>query len=231
MLQMLLASENLLFSAALMLLVLIAVAEVSALLIGQSLSGTLDSLLPETEINPHTEIGAVDADTALSRLLGWLRIGQVPLLMLLVIFLLNFGVLGFLLQGLSMTLLGFYLPAIVAGFATFFLVLPCVRFWGGMMEKVMPRDETTAVSADTLIGRIGVITLGTARADTPAEAKVRDEHGFSHYLQVVPDDASEELPQGSVILVISRVSGTYKVIKNSNPWLNDQPGNIDQPNH
>jgi hypothetical protein len=231
MLQMLLASENLLFSAALMLLVLIALAELSALLIGQSLSGSFDSLLPDTDITPHAEVGAADADTALSRLLGWLRIGEVPLLMLLVIFLLNFGLLGLLLQGLFMALLGFYLPGILAGFATFFLVLPCVRFWGGVIEKVMPRDETTAVSAETLVGRIGVITLGTARTNTPAEAKVKDEHGFSHYLQVIPDNAAEELPQGSVVLVVSRESGTYKVIKNPNPYLNDQVSNLDPPNH
>ena len=99
MLSLMLASENLAFSIALVLMIMIAVLEGIAALLGVGMSSALESLLPESELSPHTEVGQVDADTALSRFLGWLRIGEVPLLMLLVVFLLCFGLLGLLLQG------------------------------------------------------------------------------------------------------------------------------------
>lgn len=220
--ELLLATENRLFSMALALMLLIALAEVAALFVGQSLSEGMDTLLPESLINPHAEVGLADADTALSRLLGWLRIGQVPLLMLLVILLLSFGLLGLLIQGASKFLLGFLLPMVLAAPLAFLLALPCVRFLGGVLEKVIPRDETTAVSADTLVGRIGIVTLGTARSTVPAEARVKDEHGYNHYVRVVPDDAAAFLPQGSVILLVSRAGGIYKAIDNPNPYLEDQ---------
>lgn len=228
--QLLVASENQLFSVALALMLLIALAELASLLLGQSLSDSLDSLLPDSVLSPQADVGAVEADTALSRLLGWLRVGQVPLLMLLVVFLLNFALAGLLLQGLWSLLVGVYLPSLLAAVVAFLLALPCVRFWGGILEKVLPRDETTAVSADTLIGRIGVITLGTARVTSPAEAKVKDEHGYSHYVHVVPDDPAVELAQGCVILLITREGGLYKVIENSNPYLHDATGRTDQNN-
>lgn len=219
--ELLLASENFAFSVALALMLLIGITEVCALVVGHSLSGSLDSLLPDAELNPHTEVGLTDADGALSRLLGWLRIGQVPLLMLLVIFLFNFGVLGLLLQGVLRAAVGMMLPGWLAAPLVLVASLPGVRFCGGVLQQVMPRDETTAVSDDALIGRAGIITLGIARAETPAEARVKDQHGYNHYLRVVPDIGGQELQQGTSILVVSREGGVYTVIENSNPHLTD----------
>ena len=94
MFSLMLASENMVFSIALVLMLMIAVLEGVAALFGAGMSSALESLLPESELNPHTEVGQIEADTALSRFLGWLRIGEVPILMLLVIFLLCFSLLG-----------------------------------------------------------------------------------------------------------------------------------------
>ena len=219
--RLLLAEENLLFSAALMLMLMIAMLEVVAILVGQSISGSLESLVPDDLFSPHTEIGLSDTDTSLSRLLGWLRIGEVPLLMLLVLFLFTFGILGLVLQTLSHSLLGFYLPLWIAGIAALILSIPCVRFLGGILHRLLPGDETSAVSADDLIGRLAAITLGTARSGFPAEAKVKDQHGYTHYLRVEPDDPKTVLPAGSIVLLLSRDGGLYKVMENPNPHLSD----------
>ena len=222
MLSLMLASENLAFSIALVLMIMIAVLEGVAALLGAGMSSALESLLPESELSPHTEVGQVDADTALSRFLGWLRIGEVPLLMLLVIFLFSFGLSGLLLQGLFQAITGWLAPGWLAVPLVLVASLPLVRLGGGVLQAVMPRDETTAVTEDSLLGRIAVITLGTARQNYPAEARVKDQHGYTHYLQLEPDAEGDEFLQGTEVLLLSRQGAVYKGIKNSNPHLSDQ---------
>lgn len=222
MIGLILASENMAFSIALALMLMIAVLEGVAALFGAGVSSALDSLLPDSDISPHTEVGQIDADTALSRFLGWLRIGEVPLLMLLVVFLLSFGLLGLLLQGAVQNTLGFLVPAWLAVPTVFMLSLPLVRLGGGVLQAIMPRDETSAVSEDSLLGRIAVITLGNARAGYPAEAKVRDQHGYSHYIQLEPDGPDDEFVQGDEVLLLSRQGSVYKAILNPNPHLSAQ---------
>lgn len=220
---LLLATENKVFTIALALMLLIAVLEVVALFVGNSMSDALDSLLPETDLHAHAEIGHPDNDAALSRFLGWLRIGQVPLLMLLVVWLCNFGLLGLLLQALSHSLLGWYLPLLVSLPLTFMLSLPLLRFGGGVLQKVMPKDETTAVSEDSLIGRVAIITLGQARQGFPAEARVKDQHGYSHYIRLEPDSSGCSFDQGSEVLLLTRQGTVYQGILNTNKHLSDQP--------
>jgi hypothetical protein len=222
MLSLMLASENLAFSIALVLMIMIAVLEGLAALLGAGMSSALESLLPESDLSPHTEVGQVDADTALSRFLGWLRIGEVPLLMLLVIFLFSFGLSGLLLQGWLQALTGWLAPGWLAVPLVFVASLPLVRLGGGVLQAVMPRDETTAVTEDSLLGRIAVITLGTARQNYPAEARVKDQHGYTHYLQLEPDAEGDEFLQGTEVLLLSRQGAVYKGIKNINPHLSDQ---------
>ncbi|GAB60018.1 YqiJ family protein [Rheinheimera nanhaiensis] len=222
MFSLMLASENMAFSIALVLMLMIAVLEGVAALFGTGVSSALDSLLPESELSPHAEVGQIDSDTALSRFLGWLRIGEVPLLMLLVIFLLCFGLLGLLLQGVLHSVLGVLAPGWLAVPIVLLLSLPFVRFGGGVLQAIMPRDETSAVTEDSLIGRIAVITLGTARVGYPAEAKVRDQHGYSHYVQLEPDDAAAEFIQGNEVLLLSRQGAVYKAMLNPNPHLSEQ---------
>jgi len=222
MLELLLASENLAFSIALVLMLMIAVLEGMAAMLGVGLSSSLESLLPEADFNPHAEMGQAEASSALSRFLGWLRIGQVPLLMLLVVFLLNFGLTGLILQAICISTIGFYLYGWLASISALLLTLPLVRFWGGVLQRIMPRDETTAVTADSLLGRIALITLGTARHNYPAEARVKDQFGYSHYIRLEPDNQDEEFIQGTQVLLLSRHAGIYKGMKNPNPHLTDQ---------
>ena len=219
---LMLASENMVFSIALVLMLMIAVLEGVAALFGAGMSSALESLLPESELNPHTEVGQIEADTALSRFLGWLRIGEVPILMLLVIFLLCFSLLGLALQAVVHSITGALAPGWLAVPVALVLSLPLVRLGGGILQTIMPKDETSAVSEDSLIGRVAVITLGSARRGYPAEAKVRDQFGYSHYIQVEPESAEEEFHQGTEVLLLTRHSAIYTAMENPNPHLSDR---------
>jgi membrane protein implicated in regulation of membrane protease activity len=219
MLSLMLASENMAFSIALVLMLMIAVLEGVAALFGAGVSSALESLLPESELSPHAEVGSIDSDTALSRFLGWLRIGEVPLLMLLVIFLLCFGLTGLLLQAVIQSATTMLAPFWLAVPVALLLSLPLVRFGGGVLQAVMPKDETSAVSEDSLLGRVAVLTLGTARCGYPAQAKVRDQFGYSHYVQVEPETDPIEFVQGAEVLLLTRQGSVYKAIANPNPHL------------
>ena len=56
---------------------------------------------------------------------------------------------------------------------------------------MIPKDETTAVSDASLVGRVGTIVIGTASAGRPAETRVHDEHGTTHYIMVEPEGPDE----------------------------------------
>ena len=221
MLAMILASENIAFSAALLLMLMIALLEGVGMLFGLGISNLLESVLPETDFSPHAEVAQLDAQSALSRFLGWLRVGQVPLLMLLMVFLLCFGLLGLIVQNILHELSGWLAPGWIAAPLIMLLSLPLVRSCGGLLQWLMPKDETTAVSSESLIGRIATITLGTAAYGYPAEARVKDQHGYSHYIQLEPDDANHVFEQGTAILVLSREGAIYRGIRNPNPYLTE----------
>ena len=66
MLAMMLASENIAFSAALLLMLMIALLEGVGMLFGLGLSNLLESVLPETDFSPHAEVAQLDAQSAAS---------------------------------------------------------------------------------------------------------------------------------------------------------------------
>ena len=226
------ADENLPFSVALAVMFGIAILEGVLTVIGFGLSNVIDSLLPDHDFDPHIDFdpagevhgdihGEIGSQSALSKLLSWLRVGKVPVLMLLVVFLTAFGLIGLSLQGFIHGVTGSMLPAAIASIPAFLLSLPVVRVMGSVIAVVMPQDETEAVGRETLVGRIGIITLGTARQGHAAEARVRDAHGTSHYVMVEPNVA-EEFTRGDQVLLVKDEGAVFKVIKNISSSLVDE---------
>jgi hypothetical protein len=83
----------------------------------------------------------------------------------------------------------------------------------------MPKDETSAVSELSLIGRAGIIVRGTATQSLAAEAKVRDAYGRAHYVLVEPDFADQSFAEGSDVLLVKKVGVRYRCIRNPHPEL------------
>jgi len=218
MIELLMAGPNLPFAVALCVMLVIAVIEGVAMLLGAGLSDVLDSMLPEIDLD--VDFDADVSPSTFSRLLGWLRIGRVPALMLLVVLLTAFGLIGLLLQSFANGLLGTYMPAMVAVIPAFFLSLPVVRVAGGALGAIMPTDETDAVYSDTFIGRTATIILGEATLGSSAEAKLTDEHGHTHYVMVEPDIAGTSFPQGSRVLLTEQSGAVFKAIVSNSTGLN-----------
>jgi len=86
--------------------------------------------------------------------------------------------------------------------------------------KTIPKDEPPAVSQDTLIGRVGVIVIGQARTGSPAQVRVKDGFGQTHYVMAEPDGEGV-LKQGEAVLLVSLEGNTFKAILNPSGSLVD----------
>jgi hypothetical protein len=205
------AAEAWPFVVATGLLLLITAAEGLALLVGVSVFHWLDHWLPDLS---HAEHGPIDKG------LGWLQVGRVPALALLVIFLAAFAMTGFALNMVAHRLLDLWVPvwlsipiAAVAG-------LPIVRILGAGVARLVPSDESFAVTLDSLVGRVATVLGGTARNGYPAEAKVLNQHGQTLYVMVEPDTADAIFEAGASVLLVRQIAGTrFSGIANPRPDL------------
>jgi hypothetical protein len=216
MFEFLTAGPNLPFAVALALMLLLATIELIGFALGMGASDFLDGLLPEFGDADGSELaGASLAD----RFMGWLHFGKVPVLILLAVYLTGFGFIGLALQGAFHAVSGAMLPGWLAAIAVAPLALPWVRVVGGGVARIMPRDETQVVSRSALVGRVATIVIGTASAGSPAQAKVRDQHGQTHYVMVEPDQAGDRFSAGETVLLVAEAGPIYRVIRNDNPAL------------
>lgn len=206
------AQENVLFGIAICLMLIIAFFEGVGVLFGAALSDTLDGFIPDFDLDADPEIGDVGSQGALSRLLGWLRVGKVPILMLLVVFLFWFGVIGYSFNFVAYGVFGLMLPSVISAPAAVFLALPCTRFGGGILEWAMPKDETSAIKRDVFVGRIAHVTVGTATVERAAEAKVIGPHGTAHYILVRPDTGHGPFTSVQPLLIVRQHGSEFIVI-------------------
>jgi membrane protein implicated in regulation of membrane protease activity len=194
------------FGAALAVMVGLSVLEGVGLLLAHSPSQMLDGLLP-------------DAPDGFDGPLGWLHVGKVPLLVLLILFLTGFALTGYLIQGMALSLTGHLLPTWGASIPAALAGLSITSGLGSLLAHVIPRDESSAVSEQSLIGRAGVVVRGIARTGYAAEAKVRDMHGRTHYVMVEPDLPEQVFEEGASVLLVKKSGVSFRCIPNPHPEL------------
>ena len=213
-----LAPETWPFAVAGLLMLSIAAIEGIALMIGTSAMGWLDSLLhhsPDALLH-HSP----DAPESPDSWLGWLHLGRVPLLILVVLFLALFALVGFALNLAAAGVFGALIPPLIAAPVAAVAALPLMRVCAGVIAHLIPSDQTYAVSLDTLVGRVAVIVSGTARLGYPSQGKVTSEHGQVHYVMVEPDAAEVTFAQNDAVLLVKRLSATrFQAIRNPRPGL------------
>ena len=215
-----LQGENLAFTIALGIFGLIAALELLGALLGASLSDAIDSLLPDLDLDVDIDID-LDADVDVpdasglssgAGILDWLCVGRVPVLILFVIFLFTFGAAGLLLQAFLQEMTGWTLPGLLAAVPALAVALPMVHFAGRGIARVMPQEETYAVSDSSFIGQVATVTLGVAEFGNPAQAKLKDRHDRTHYVQVEPDEPGACFETGSQVLLVRRDGAVFKVV-------------------
>ena len=216
----LLVPHNSVFAAAFVLLLCFALLEGISLILGLGISDFLSDLLglPDgADSVPDTSTEA--ASGVVSPLLSWLEIGKVPVLVSLCAFLAAFSITGMLLQQFLVLIGPGPLLPVVAAVVAFFAALPVLKFANRLLARLLPQDETSAFPPDLLIGRVGVVTIGTATAGRAAEVKVTGPDGRCHYVMAFVTGGN--VPQSGEILLQSRdvSTGHYRGAPNHNPDL------------
>jgi hypothetical protein len=201
----LLLSDNLPFSLAIAFVVLLGVVEAISMVLGLSLLGALDELSP-IDIDTDFEASA----TGITGVVGWLCLDRLPLLIWLVLMLTSFAIAGFSVNYVAMSFYGSLPQVISVPVALLFSALSC-RFLGAKLARLLPKNESSAVSVDDLSGLIGVITMGSARRGFPSEAVVRDHFNQKHYVLVEPESAEGELAKGTQVVLLHRTGNVWSV--------------------
>jgi len=198
------ASENVIFSAALLLMLLIGAVQALGIV------GDVDG----------AHVGDHDGDAgAAEALLAWAGIGRVPFLMWLVVFLALFGTLGLGFQQLLTALTGGPATSLLAAPVAAVAALPPTGAAARVIARVFPGIETTAIDRDELIGTRATITVGTASPGNPAPAKCTDRHGQAHQIMVEPDSADQRFQTGETILLVKRDGEIFKGFSNGDFYL------------
>jgi hypothetical protein len=200
------SGDNVPFFAALLLMLLIGVVEALGLGGGATLAEGVDA---DGDALGHPS------------LLNWLNVGKLPLLMLIVVFLFSFGLVGLVLQQLLAGIFGRPGPWWLAVPLAVAAALPFTRLFGRLVAKILPGDETTAVSRETLVGRWATIVTGKAEVGSAAQARVRDAHGQTHYVMIEPDDAGEVFEEGSQVIIVRHAGARFFAIQNTSASLRD----------
>lgn len=131
----------------------------------------------------------------------WLGFGKVPFILWMAGVLTAFGLSGYVLQSIASGVLGTPVNAALAAVVALVPGLTIGRWFANQLGRIVPKTETTAINRRSLGGRMGVIAQGTARRGKPAQARIRDGHGNTHYVRVEPVDDDMELPRGTEILI------------------------------
>jgi len=220
-----LAWENLPFTIALGLMIAIGLLEGITTILGFGASSFIESMMPNTDIDLDIDVdmdadipggvsGDIGSSGALSNLLGWFNIGRVPVLILFILFLFGFGMIGLIIQSVANNSAGQLLPVVIPSVAAFAAAIIFVKFSGMALAKLIPKDETEAVSEDSFIGRVAVITMGTAKSGKPAQARLRDRHGQVHYIMVEPDSEAYCFEAESEVLPVRQSGAVFYAIPN-----------------
>lgn len=204
-----LASQNLVFVSAGILILVLFLLEVVGSLVAASPSQLLDATL-----------GAeVDLDVGVDDVLDPYHLGKVPWLVRLVVFLSVFSCAGLASQALCTMAFGALAPSWLVGGAVSVLGLWTTRRFSYQFARWMPSSETFAVSGTSFVGAAGRIHGGDARRGYGAQLRVRDPHGRVHYLLVEPE-ADEVLVEGTPVLVTAQQGARYLVRTHPEPnWV------------
>lgn len=199
--------SNIIFSISLSLMLMFAALECVLLFLGGGSQGILEQFLPDDPQQP--ELNFEHDQSLFSKVFNWLYLGRLPLFIWLIIFLTTYGLSGLIIQGIFEHFSGQLFNPWIISPACLFLCMPLVRYSAMFAEKILPKDETTAIHSEELVGRIATIILGDAKINSPAQAKVQDQHGQTHYVLVEPEQ-DEILNQGQQVVLTQKTKNGFQ---------------------
>ena len=217
-----LAAENTSFAVAGIVTLAIGAMQLLGLILGLGLSEAFENLLPDAEVDLDASLeGDIDVDldadpslgeaSLLGQFFGWLNVGRVPVLVLLLTFLTSFAVTGYIVQAVALGVTGL-LPSLLVGPLALAAALPATRATSRVLGRILPKEETYAISPEELVGEIATVTLGPIRRRTAGKARVMDAHGNLHFVRVRSARPDASFDVGAEVLLVRREGSIFEAI-------------------
>ena len=180
--------------------------ELLSLILGLGFSQFIDNIFDGGDIALEAD---VDSDVEfengfVSKYIAWVKVKDVPVLILLIIFLGSFSIIGFSLQSILNQFLEFTLPLIIAVPLSIVLCMPLYLWVSKKLGTKLFKEETSALLESSFVGKVAEIVVGTSRLGYPAEAKLKDIYGQLHYIMVEPEDDEIEFKQGTKVVLTEK---------------------------
>ena len=179
-LNFILHSDQIIFSSALFFLLFLFVAELILFFVGVSTNNIFDN----------------DFST---QNLAWINKGKVPFIFIVLLFLSLFSILGLTTQYFTNSLINQYVVALVVAFVSIIIT----RYLSVIVAKFIPEDETTIVSENSFVGKVGTIVIGAGTKDKDVQFKVFDTYNRPHYFMGYVIDG--ELTEGQRCLILDQL--------------------------
>jgi hypothetical protein len=152
-----------------------------------------------------------DSHSGLGGLLLWINAGRLPLLILIILALGVFSIEGFLLQGIAHAA-GFAIPVSIAALMAFAGSLPVIRTASRGIARIIPRDETYAVSDADFVGKVAMVSVGPLDQGLPGRVRLKDVFGNWHTVSARAGRDSPALAVGSSVLLVDRDARSFIAI-------------------
>jgi hypothetical protein len=152
-----------------------------------------------------------DHHDALGGLFLWINAGRLPLLILIILALGVFSIEGFLLQGIA-HVVGTAVPAALAALAAGAGSIPVIRTFSRGISRIIPRDETYAVSDADFVGKVAVVSIGPLDQGLPGRVRLKDVFGNWHTVTARASSDSQALPVGASVLLVDRDAKSFIAI-------------------
>jgi membrane protein implicated in regulation of membrane protease activity len=179
------------FAIAAVMIAIVGAIESLSMLIGMSLSEMMGKAIGFDH----------DSNSSFINALLWLNVGGVPLLIFILLALGLFSIAGFLIQDVARLVLA-PLPAAIAALAAVAVALPLLRASTREVARVIPQDESYAVSLSDLIGRVGQVVVGPLDQGLPGRVRVKDVHDNWHTVMARAAPDSPPLQKGARVLLV-----------------------------
>ncbi|AQS37745.1 Protein of unknown function (DUF1449) [Shewanella psychrophila] len=203
MVDFLLTQANLPFTLSLAFVFLLGAFEAFSLCIGYSLVGALDDWAP-SDVDIDSDVDGLGGGSGLTGIAGWLCLDRLPLLIWFVLVLVSFSITGYISNYISLAISHELLPqSATLPIALFFTAFSC-RYIGVLVARILPKNESSAVSIDVLLGSVGTVTIGCAIKGNPSEALVKDQYQQKHYVLVEPELPGIEFNPGTQVVLLRR---------------------------
>lgn len=200
---------NLPYTIAISIVFLFTLIEILGLLVGLSLLEMFDNISPFD----------LDADSALplegsglTSVFDWLCINRLPMLIWLILLLTHFAITGFSLNFIAVSSFEWQPSLYISLPVTICIALILTHFVGAALAKIIPKNDSSAVSTAAFNGKLARITIGTATKGNPAEAVLTDDNNQKHYVMVEPAYEHERFTQGTEVVIVEKLTSSWLAI-------------------